>query len=184
MGEKSRELYHDEINNLKAFRQKIDTKAIFKEDLDDFSNYYEELIAQAKVITRVSDRLQKKLDNANIQIQDQNVEIKDKNLELGDTLDQLAKAKVGRRATTILYTVAIGVFILEQVFLEPLIERKLAEQEITIPYIGLMILAVLFILVKVLESSLEGYFMKREKKRILEKEKSFNDDTEPAFGYN
>ncbi|MEM9324536.1 MAG: hypothetical protein AAGA85_02725 [Bacteroidota bacterium] len=182
MAEKSRELYQDEIDNLKAFRQKIDTKAIFKEDLDDFSNYYEELIAQAKVITRVSDRLQKKLDNANIQIQDQNVEIKDKNLELGTTLDQLAKAKVGKRASTILYTVAIGIFIVEQVFLEPLIEQKLAEEEVNVPYIGLMILAVLFILVKLLESSLEGYFMKKEKKRILEKEKSFKEDAKPAFG--
>ncbi len=177
MAEKSRELYHDEINNLKAFRQKIDTKAIFKEDLDDFSNYYEELIAQAKVITRVSDRLQKKLDNANIQIQDQNVEIKDKNVELATTLDQLAKAKVGKRASTIMFSVAIGLFILEQLFIEPIIEQR-----VSIPYLDLAILAVLFLIVKFLESGLEGYFMKKEKKRILEKEKGFTDDAEPAFG--
>ena len=182
MADDSRELYHDEVNNLKVFRQKIDTKAIFKEDLDDFSTYYEELIAQAKVITRVSDRLQKKLDNANIQIQDQNVEIKDKNLELATTLDQLAQAKVGKRASTILYTVAIALFVLEQLLLEPLIEQQLAEREISIPYVGIGILGVLFILVKILESALEGYFMKKEKKRILEKEKSFNDDPRAAFG--
>ena len=64
--DKNHELYYDEINSLRKFRSKIDSHAVYKEDLDDFSDEYEELIAQAKVITRVSDRLQKKLDNANI----------------------------------------------------------------------------------------------------------------------
>lgn len=163
--EKPRELYHDEITNLKTFRLKLDTKAIFKEDLDDFSDNYEELIAQAKVITRVSDRLQKKLDNANIKIQDQNDQIKDKNVELAATIDQLAEAKVGRRASTIMLTTALILFILEQLFLEPIIERN-----ISIPYVGLGILGVLFFLVKFFESKLEDYFMKKEKEKILEQE--------------
>ena len=72
----NRELYYDEIDSLRKFRSKIETHAIYKEDLDAFSDEYEELIAQAKVITRVSDRLQKKLDNANLQIRDQNEEIR------------------------------------------------------------------------------------------------------------
>ncbi len=173
--EKPRELYHDEITNLKEFRRKITAKAIFKEDLDEFSDHYEELIAQAKVITRVSDRLQKKLDNANIQIQDQNVEIKDKNLELGNTVEQLAKAKVGRRASTILLVVALTLFVLEQIFLQPIID-----QYVSVPYLALGILLILFFGVKFLEGSLEAYFMKKEKKKIME-QGGESSNADPAF---
>ena len=165
----SQELYSDEINSLRKFREKLDTHAIYKEDLDDFSNEYEELVAQAKVITRVSDRLQKKLDNANLQIKDQNEEIKTKNVELKNTVDQLAVARVGKRASTIMLSVALILFIAEQVFLEPIIEAQ-----ISIPYVGMIILGVLFFIVKGLESSLEKYFMNKEKKKIIE-----NEQTEP-----
>lgn len=162
----NRELYYDEIDSLRKFRSKIETHAIYKEDLDAFSDEYEELIAQAKVITRVSDRLQKKLDNANLQIRDQNEEIKDKNMELADTVDQLAQAKVGKRASTIMLTVAVLLFILEQIFIEPIIEEN-----IDIPYVGLGILGLLFFMVKFFEGALEKYFMNKEKKKILEREK-------------
>ena len=161
----NRELYFDEIESLRKFRSKIDTHAIYKEDLDSFSDEYEELVAQAKVITRVSDRLQKKLDNANVQIREQNEEIKEKNVTLADTIDQLAKAQVGRRASTIMLTVAVLLFILEQIFIEPIIE-----QNIDVPYVGLGILALLFFLVKFFEGALEKYFMNQEKKKILERE--------------
>jgi len=164
--EGNRELYFDEIESLRKFRSKIETHAIYKEDLDSFSDEYEELIAQAKVITRVSDRLQKKLDNANLQIREQNEEIKDKNVQLADTVDQLAKAKVGRRASTIMLTVAVVLFILEQIFIEPIIE-----QNINVPYVGLGILALLFFIVKFFEGALEKFFMNKEKQKILEGEK-------------
>lgn len=168
----NQDLYYDEINNLRNFRSKIDTHAVYKEDLDQFSDEYEELIAQAKVITRVSDRLQKKLDNANIQIKDQNDEIKFKNIELKSTVDQLAQAKVGKRASTIMLIVAFILFIAEQALLEPLIQ-----EHIDIPYIGLGILGLLFFLVKVLESSLEKYFMNKEKQKILESDNSQKEES-------
>jgi len=161
----NRELYFDEIESLRKFRSKIDTHAIYKEDLDSFSDEYEELVAQAKVITRVSDRLQKKLDNANVQIREQNEEIKEKNVTLADTIDQLAKAQVGRRASTIMLTVAVVLFVLEQVFIEPQIENLGFGR-----YAGLVILGVLFLLIKFLEGQLEKYFMNKEKKKILERE--------------
>ena len=161
----NKELYYDEIESLRKFRSKIETHAIYKEDLDSFSDEYEELVAQAKVITRVSDRLQKKLDNANVQIREQNEEIKEKNVALADTVDQLAKAQVGRRASTIMLTVAVVLFILEQIFIEPIIE-----QNIDVPYLGLGILALLFFLVKFFEGALERYFMNLEKKKILANE--------------
>ena len=164
--EGNRELYFDEIESLRKFRSKIETHAIYKEDLDSFSDEYEELIAQAKVITRVSDRLQKKLDNANLQIREQNEEIKDKNVQLADTVDQLAKAQVGRRASTIMLTVAVILFILEQVFVEPEIDN------LNLPsYVGYGILGLLFLLVKFFEGALEKWFMNKEKAKILEGEK-------------
>lgn len=174
--DKNQELYHDEINNLKTFRSKLETHTIYKDDLEFFSDQYEELVAQAKVITRVSDRLQKKLDSANLQIREQNEEIKDKNMALEDTVIQLAKAKMGRRASTVMLTVAMGLFILEQIFLEPWIEAN-----INIPYVGLAILVLLFFIVKALESTLEKYFMEQEKKKILKGKEMAQVRAEPAY---
>ena len=164
--DKNYELYHDEIDNLRKFRAKIETHAIYKEDLDSFSEEYEELVAQAKVITRVSDRLQKKLDNANLQIKGQNEEIKYKNVELEKTIEQLAVANVGKKASTIMLTVTLILFIFEQIFIEPIID-----QNIHIPYLGLGILAILFFLIKLFEGRLERYFLNRERKKILEQQK-------------
>jgi hypothetical protein len=160
--DKNQELYHDEISNLKNFRSKLETHTIYKDDLEEFSDQYEELVAQAKVITRVSDRLQKKLDSANMQIREQNEEIKDKNVVLQDTVQQLAQARMGRRASTIMLTVALGLFVLEQIFLEPWIDAN-----IDIPYADMGILFILFFVVKAFEGGLEKYFMNQEKKRIL-----------------
>ena len=123
--DKHLDLYWEEIENYKNYRSKLEAHTVYKEDLDAFGDQYEELVAQTKVITRVSDRLQKKLDGANLQIREQNDEIKDKNLELSSTVDQLAKAKVGRRASTIMLTIALALFVLEQVFLEPYIEANI-----------------------------------------------------------
>ncbi|MEQ9467238.1 MAG: hypothetical protein RLN88_07480 [Ekhidna sp.] len=164
--DKNQELYYDEIDSLRKFRAKIETHAIYKEDLDAFSDEYEELVAQAKVITRVSDRLQKKLDNANLQIREQNEEIKDKNIELGKTIDQLVVARVGRKASTIMLSVALVLFILEQIFIEPKIEEV-----VDTPWVGYGILAVLFFIIKFLEGGLEKFFLNQEKKKILTQEK-------------
>jgi hypothetical protein len=160
--EKARELYHEEVSNLNSFRSKVESHALFKEDLDLFSEQYEELVAQAKVITRVSDRLQKKLDNANVQIQSQNEEIKDKNFKLEDTIDQLAQAKMGRRASTIMLGVALFLFFIEQWLIQPKIEEYFSS-----PLISVGILIGLFFLVKYFESGLEDYFMNQQKKKII-----------------
>lgn len=162
--EGQKELYHEEIKKLKDFRSRLETHAIYKQDLDNFSDDYEELVAQAKVITRVSDRLQKKLDTANIQIREQNEEIKTKNIQLEETIEQLAKAKVGRKASTIMLTVALLLFVLEQLVLEPIIESTFSMANL-----DLVVLAGLFFIVKFLESGLEKYFVKQEQKKIMQR---------------
>ena len=162
----NKELYHEEITTLKGFRKKIETKAMFKEDLHLFTDNYEDLLAQAKVITRVSDRLQKKLDSANIQILEQNEKIKDTNLLLEDKVYQLVRAKVGKKAGRLLLIFTLGLFGLEQIFLEPVIEKY-----VSVPFVDFGILTLLFFIVKSLESSLENFFLKKEKKKILDKTK-------------
>ncbi len=157
-----KELYHDEVNNLKKFKDKIEAHTIYKEDLESFSEQYDELIAQAKVITRVSDRLQKKLDSANLQIREQNKEITKQNLELEATIHQLAQARVGRKASTILYFIAITLFVVEEFTLESILEN------LNWPVsLGIAIKLATFFGVKLFEGKLESYFMNQEKKKIL-----------------
>ena len=164
------ELYWEEVENLKNFRSKLETHTVFKEDLDEFGDQYEDLVAQAKVITRVSDRLQKKLDSANLQIREQNDEIMDKNLKLENTVLQLAKAKVGRRASLIMMVIALGLFIIEQIFLEPYLASN-----INIPYTGLGILLILFFIIKGVESKLEKFFLNQEKEKIMKQKQEKNE---------
>lgn len=160
-----RELYHDEVKKLKDFRVRLDTHAIYRKDLEDFTDDYEDLVAQAKVITRVSDRLQKKLDNANIQIREQNDEIKVKNLQLEQTIKDLAVAKVGRKASTIMFTLAIILFVSEEYFLEEIIDSY-----VSIPYMGLVVKGLIALGLKFFESALEAFFLNQEKRKIIKKE--------------
>ena len=175
--ERPKELYHEEVKRLKDFRSKLDTHAIYKQDLESFGDDYEELVAQAKVITRVSDRLQKKLDNANIQIREQNDEIKDKNSQLENTISELAEAKVGRRATTALFFLAIILFLLEELFVEDAIQSYLASIDMgnffnsLNEYVGLFIKLILAIGLKFLEGGLESFLLNQEKKKIMKQEK-------------
>jgi hypothetical protein len=115
------------------------------------------------VITRVSDRLQKKLDGANSQIREQNNEIKEKNTKLTETISELAKARVGKKASTIMLTVALTLFILEQLILQPFIEERFAN----LYYLDFIFLIAIFFIVKLFESKLEDYFITAEKKRIM-----------------
>lgn len=160
-----KELYHDEVNNLDKFRKKIDSRTIYKEDLEFFSEQYEELIAQAKVITRVSDRLQKKLDNANSQIREQNSEITEKNDELEVAINQLVAAKVGRKASTILFVVTISLLIFEEYAIDPLLDDLSGSE-----FISIGIKVITAVIAKLFEGRLEDYFLKKEKDKIIRDE--------------
>ena len=160
-----KELYHDEVSNLDKFRKKIDSRTIYKEDLEFFSEQYEELIAQAKVITRVSDRLQKKLDNANTQIREQNSEITEKNDELESAINQLVAAKVGRKASTILFIVTITLLIFEEYAIDPLRENLSGSE-----FISIGIKVATAVIAKLLEGRLEEYFLNKEKDKIIRDE--------------
>lgn len=104
------------VRELKEFC-KQDEKAAppYKDKLEEATEHFEELINQAQLITKVSDRLQHKLNNLNDKL---NI----KNVELQETIDELTKARASRKATTIVLVVAVVLFLVSEAVLEPYIE--------------------------------------------------------------
>jgi len=156
------DLFTEEEKVLSGYRRKIEKEDIYLEDAESFANNYKDLIDQTRVITRISDRLQKKLDHANQKIKSQNQEIGRKNELLENTIIELTKAKVSKKASTILLTLALVLFISEQYLLEPIIESY-----IIIPYLGIVLKGLIAFSLKFFEGGLESYFMKKEQGEIL-----------------
>jgi hypothetical protein len=158
-----KELYHEEQKILSEYVGKVKSKDVNLEDAVAIAVDYKDLLDQSKVITRISDRLQKKLDHANSKIKNQNSEIKKKNDELGLTIDQLDKMTMGKKATRILFGLFIVLFISEQLFVEPIIEQSFNNST----YLGIGIMLGLAILLKFMESKVEEYFISKRKKKIM-----------------
>lgn len=162
-----RDLYHEEEETLKNFRNKVRYENPTRKDLLEFTEQYQDLLAQSKVITRVSDRLQSKLNKANEKIRDQNEEITEKNHLLENTISQLVRARMGRKASTIILTVAIILFLSEEMFLEPLLDDMVNSLLLSLGIKGIIAL-----LLKFLEGGLESFFMKQEQLKILKEGKT------------
>jgi hypothetical protein len=113
-------LFEAELQVLKTSQAFLENENISLEDckkqLVEINSNYEDLLDQSKLITKVSDRLQKKITKAHDALEETNI-------ELQDTLDALTKAKVGRKAAVIVLIVFILLFVLSEAFLEPLIEN-------------------------------------------------------------
>lgn len=157
-----KELYHEEQKILSEYVGKVKKKDVNLEDAVGIAMHYKDLLDQSKVITRISDRLQKKLDHANQKIKVQNNEIQKKNGELEITIDQLDKMTMGKKATRILFGVFVILFISEQLFLEPIIDSWAQGN-----FIGIGVMLVIALLLKFFESKLEDYFTKQSKSEIL-----------------
>lgn len=157
-----KQLYHQEEDHLNRFREKVKGKDVFLEDIEGFIDSYEDLLNETKVITRISDRLQKKLDKANQKILNQNVQISKANEDLKDTIDKLAVARVGKKASTIMFTAAIVLFVSEEYYLSPVVE-----QYVNIPYLSLALKGVIALALKFIESGLESYYLRQEKTKIM-----------------
>ncbi|PIB34957.1 hypothetical protein BFP72_05900 [Reichenbachiella sp. 5M10] len=157
-----KELYHEEQKILSDYVGKVKNKDLSMDDAVGIAVHYKDLLDQSKVITRISDRLQKKLDHANQKIKSQNSEIQKKNAELENTIDQLDKMTVGKKASRIMFIIAIVVFISEEQFLAPVIQDFVG-----VDYLGLVILLIIAMIMKFLEGGLEKYFLKQTKKKIL-----------------
>lgn len=123
------------------------TLAQYKNSFNELVSDYSELLVQTKLITKIGDRLQKSE--------------KEKNDELEATIEELVRAKIGRKATTIVFILAIAIFFVVEVFIEPIIEQH------TDFYYGIIIKLVLVLSIKPLEMSLEHSLLNRAKRRSV-----------------
>ena len=160
-----KELYHEEQKILSDYVGKVKKKSVQLEDAVNIAVNYKDLLDQSKVITKISDRLQKKLDHANQKIKNQNIEIQNKNQKLEDTVENLAKVTVGKKASRLMFVLAVGLFFVEEYFLAPIIEELVNG----IMLFGLLIKGLVAVVVlKFMESALEKYFMNKEKQKIMD----------------
>lgn len=172
-----KELYHEEQKILSDYVGKIKKKEVNLEDAVNIAVNYKDLLDQSKVITRISDRLQKKLDHANQKIKSQNVEIQKKNKELAVTIEQLAKMTVGKKAARILFFSAVILIVAEEQFLAPVIDVWTGNE-----WVSGIIMLVIALGLKSFESSVEGYFLKKQKDKILDGEQ--DEESQPQGAEN
>ena len=154
----------DFLNEVRALAEddSIPTEKV-KENYKLLCDKYERLIGEAKLLTSVSDRLHSKLNEANEKLKRQSDEIKKINDDLKvnnqllqDTIDQLVKAKVGRKASSIVLLIAILLFIISEGFLEPFVEEKVGN-----PQIGFLFKLGIAVLLKPIDVLVERYMMRR-----------------------
>ncbi len=139
-----------------------------KEQMTELIGHYEDLLDQSKLITKVSDRLQKKILRATTAVEE-------KNAELQHTLDSLTKAKAGRKATTITMFIAIGMFLFAEGILEPQIDKWVATTELStwllgdVNFVGLGLKGTLMLLIRPIEKIVEKRMLAKAVKEEEEK---------------
>jgi len=158
----------DFLNEVRALAEddNIPTEKV-KENYKLLCDKYDRLIGEAKLLTSVSDRLHSKLNEANEKLKKQSDEInkinddlKVNNQLLQDTIDQLVKAKVGRKASSIVLLIAIVLFIISEGFLEPEVEAYFGDSRI-----GFLFKLGIAVLLKPIDVLVERYMMRRALKQ-------------------
>jgi hypothetical protein len=116
--QKEDKLFSKEAAVLQHYRdvlEKDSSPTIKRELLQDLTDKYSNLMEQSRFLTWISGRLERKLQKAN-------QDLFHKNQSLQTTLSELVKARAGRNAYAIIYFIAIVLFVLEEFFVEPVIE--------------------------------------------------------------
>lgn len=171
-------LYKVEEDALSEFVKKFDTEELTKADMVNFVNNYRDLLDQNKVMTKVSDRLQLKINNANEKILLQNDEIKEKNAKLTEIIEQLVLAKIGKQAAGIILFFALTLFILEELFVEPVIDNYLPtinsdnlfltdNKILNLIPVGIVPKTFIAIILKTGEGRLERFLTKSHQKKVI-----------------
>lgn len=161
---------YEKLDEIKSYLATVQTEeSQSKEVLNDLVNSYDDLLGQVRLITRISDRLQKKLNAANDKLEDQNEQLNFMNDQLRKTINDLVEARLSKKATTIVMVFAVALFILSEAFLEPWIDsyafNHFARGAF---YIGLGIKAVIAISIKPFESLLERRLISRARRDALD----------------
>lgn len=154
----------DFLNEVRALAEDENIPADkVKENYKLLCDKYDRLIGEAKLLTSVSDRLHAKLNEANEKLKKQSDEInkinddlKVNNQLLQDTIDQLVKAKVGRKASSIVLLIAIVLFIISEGVLEPIVEERVGNTSI-----GFIFKLGIAVLLKPIDVLVERYMMRK-----------------------
>jgi hypothetical protein len=152
-------IFVEEIERLEAKKLLLNDDTIDKDLL--FKNYSEliddhkDLIDQAILLTKVSDRLQNKLDKTNDKLSLTNK-------KLQKTIDLLDEAKIGRKASTIVFLGAIGMFFIGELVIEPSVDF-IANNF----YMSLGLKTLIAVLIKPVESLLEEHMQKKRREEII-----------------
>ena len=83
---------------------------------------------------------------------------------MNETIDALTEAKIGRRAGTIVMIVAVALFIVSEVIIEPRIDQMFPNNSL----VGLGLKLVVAILIKPGEDLTNKYMLKKARKKQLE----------------
>lgn len=166
MAEKTSTIFERESRNLESARKFLERKGYSRDEagaqIKKMHEEYSDLLDQVMMITRISDRLQRKLDRTNEKLNKFNEELNKKNIELENTIDALTKARVSRKATTIVFIVAIILFVLTEALIEPEIESVVNND-----WIGLLLKFFVAALIKPGEMLLEKSLLKRARNREI-----------------
>ena len=161
-------IYHREVEFLEKSKSFLKKSGYSREELQleykHLLENYEELVDQVKIITKISDRLQKKLNKTNDKLEKTNDQLNDTNIKLNETIDALTEAKIGRRAGTIVMIVAVALFIVSEVIIEPRIDQMFPDNTL----VGLGLKLVVAILIKPGEDLTNKYMLKKARKKQLE----------------
>ncbi|MCZ2355487.1 MAG: hypothetical protein LC115_02170 [Bacteroidia bacterium] len=170
--------YGKEADVLKKLKETSVNESLSREEyqeaLKDITIHFDRLLKDAKLLTSVGDRLQRKLKSTNALLKEQaeeikrfNEELKTKNIELQLTIDELTRSRAGRKATTIIMLLAIGLFMLTE-FMETTFEDWVAQfGDVKVWSIAFKVSLV--VLLKPVESYLEHFLLKRAQKKEKKK---------------
>jgi len=157
---KEDKLFTNEAKVLQKYRELLITNTdqkIDRSSLEELTDKYKNLLEQSRFLTWISGRLERKLHKAN-------QEMFAKNNEMQATLSELTKAKAGKRAYAIIYFIAIVLFVMEELFIEPFITVFGGGV-----WYGILIKLVIVLFLKSSESFIEEQIIRRT---ILKKNKS------------
>jgi malate synthase len=162
------ELYLKQMMQAIEVKEKLKDPRLGKSDIEQDINRlienYVENIHEIKLVTKVSDRLQKKLNKTNEAL-DQ------KNKALQETLDKLTKANAGKKATTIVFILGIVLFVFEEFLIEAVVKHHFGHENI---WIGVSAKIFIALGLKPLEMYLEHKFiehaMEENKRKKMQKQ--------------
>lgn len=125
-----------------------------KREYDELLAEYIALLEQTSFIARVGDRLQNKLDKSN-------EDLAEANMKLKETVNQLIKVKISRKARTIILISALFLFITLEGVAEPFIDVLASNF-----YLSLSIKGAIALSIKPLELALENFMLKKARANI------------------